>query len=392
MIRRVIVIVLDACGIGEAPDAAAFGDSGSNTIVHTAAAVGGLACPNLERLGLGCLDDIKGIRRIASPMGSFGKMIEVSPGKDSTTGHWELMGLVLDRPFPLYPQGFPARLIEPFVECTGRGVLGNCPASGTEIIAQLGERHCASGDLIVYTSADSVFQIAAHEVIVPVEELYRYCEIARALLTGEDAVARVIARPFVGAPGKFVRTHRRRDFSIRPPRPTLLDRLMAREIETIGIGKIDDLFAGKGLSVKLHTVDNDDGMRQTIAALDQYQDGLIFTNLVETDMLWGHRNDAPGFARALERFDQQLGPMLARMTDTDALFISADHGCDPTTPSTDHSRELVPVLAYGPALNQGVDLGTRSCFADVAATIGEIFGLSGVTQGHSFLKNISPSS
>lgn len=391
MIRRVIVIVLDACGIGEAPDSAAFGDSGSNTIVHTAEAVGGLNCPNLENLGLGHLDSIMGINPVASPAGSFGKMTEVSPGKDSTTGHWELMGLVLDRPFPLYPDGFPRVLVDSFAKQTGRGVLANCPASGTEIIARLGAQHCATGDLIVYTSADSVFQIAAHEDVVPVEQLYRYCEIARTLLTGEHAVARVIARPFVGSPGRFLRTHRRRDFSVRPPRPTLLDRLMTRGIETVGIGKIDDLFAGQGLSVKLHTVDNDDGMEQTIESLNRFPSGLIFTNLVEFDMLWGHRNDAHGFAQALERFDHQLGTLLELLRPTDALFISADHGCDPTTPTTDHSRELVPVLACGPALRRGTNLGVRSSFADLAATIGEIFGVSGVERGHSFLRETSTS-
>ena len=388
MITRVIVIVLDACGIGEAPDSAAFGDSGSNTLVHTARAVGGLTCPNLERLGLGHLDNIAGIEAVPSPEGCFGTMAERSPGKDSTTGHWELMGLVLDHPFPLYPAGFPPRILEPFAKLTGRGIVGNCTASGTEIIARLGSQHCSTGDLIVYTSADSVFQIAAHEEVVPVDELYRYCRIAREILTGNDAVGRVIARPFVGVPGDYVRTHRRRDFSLVPPRPTLLDHLMAKGIETVGIGKIDDLFAGQGLSVKLHTTDNDDGMRQTMRALEQFKSGLIFTNLVEFDMLWGHRNDAAGFASALERFDRQLGQLLERLAPTDALFISADHGCDPTTVSTDHSRELVPLIVFGTVLGKGVDLGRRTTFADLAATVGDIFDVTALNAGQSFLGNI----
>jgi phosphopentomutase len=390
MISRVIVIVLDACGIGEAPDSAAFGDSGSNTLVNTARAVGGLICPNLERLGLGHLDDIMGVNPVPFPDGCYGKMVELSPGKDSTTGHWELMGVVVDRPFPLYPNGFHPRIIDQFTSLTGRGVLGNCPASGTEIIARFGDQHLATGDLIVYTSADSVFQIAAHEEVVPLEELYRCCRVAREILTGDDAVARVIARPFVGASGHYVRTHSRRDFSLPPPRPTLLDRLMARGVETVGIGKIDDLFAGQGLTAKLHTTGNDDGMRQTTDALDRFPTGLIFINLLEFDMLWGHRNDPRGFARALERFDQQLGLLLDHLTPSDALFISADHGCDPTTPSTDHSRELVPLLAFGHALKQGVDLGRRSSFADLAATIGEVFGIDEIEHGRSFLDGILP--
>lgn len=388
MIERVIVIVLDACGIGEAPDSAAFGDAGSNTIVHTAQAVGGLSCPNLERLGLGCLDDIPGIAPISDPAASYGTMREQSAGKDSTSGHWELMGLVVDKAFPVYPDGFGPAIIDRFTAETGRGVLGNCPASGTEIIKELGDRHRATGDLIVYTSADSVFQIAAHEETVPIDELYRYCLIARDILQGDDAVGRVIARPFVGTSGNYTRTVRRRDFSLSPPRATTLNRLMEAGIETVGIGKIDDLFAGDGLSVKIHTDSNIEGMDTTIAALSEYPSGLIFTNLVETDMLWGHRNDPRGFANALEQFDRQLATLLAAMTPNDALFISADHGCDPTTPSTDHSRELVPLLVYGPALRAGQDLGQRGCFADLAATINEIFAVQAPEEGTSFLVEI----
>ena len=388
MITRAIVIVLDACGIGEAPDTAAFGDSGSNTLVNTARAVSGLHCPNLERMGLGHLDDIPGITALPAPIASFGTMRERSAGKDSTSGHWELMGLVLDKPFPVYPGGFGPDIIGRFKAESGRGVLGNIPASGTEIIQELGDQHCATGDLIVYTSADSVFQIAAHEDVVPVEELYRYCAIARRILLGNDAVGRIIARPFVGTSGRYTRTTRRRDFSVSPPRPTILNHLMDAGIATVGIGKIDDLFAGNGLSVKIHTTSNADGMERTIAALGQYESGLILTNLIETDMLWGHRNDPIGFAGALQQFDQQLGELLTHLTPADALFISADHGCDPTTPSTDHSRELVPLLAYGPALRSGVNLGCRDCFADLAATLAEIFAVSGTEAGTSFLEDI----
>ncbi len=389
MITRVIVIVLDACGIGEAPDTAAFGDAGSNTIVNTARAVGGLKCPNLERMGLGHLDNIPGISPDPQPIASFATMREQSAGKDSTSGHWELMGLVVDQPFPVYPNGFGPAILGRFKSETGRGVLGNLPASGTEIIKELGDRHCATGDLIVYTSADSVFQIAAHEEIVPIDELYRYCRIARQILQGDDAVGRVIARPFVGSSGNYTRTVRRRDFSVSPPRPTVLNHLMAGGIETIGIGKIDDLFAGNGLSVKIHTESNADGMNRTIKALADYESGLIFTNLIETDMLWGHRNDPAGFANALHQFDQQLGELLAALAPSDALFISADHGCDPTTPSTDHTRELVPLLAHGPVLRAGLNLGRRECFADLAATISEIFGVSAPEAGTSFWNDLA---
>jgi phosphopentomutase len=372
-ITRAIVIVLDGCGIGDAPDAAAFGDEGANTLVNTARAVGGLNCPNLARLGLGHLHDVAGVPPAPAPIGSFGKMRQRAAGKDSTSGHWELMGVTLTDPFPLYPQGFGPHILDPFMRRTGRGVIGNCPASGTEIIAELGQRHCRTGEWIVYTSADSVFQIAAHEEVVPIEELYRACRIARAILRGPDEVGRVIARPFVGTPGAFVRTHRRRDFSIEPPVPTVLDRMMAAGIPTIGIGKIDDLFAGRGLSITIHTHDNIDGMEKTIGALKEHPRGLIFTNLVEFDMLWGHRNDPCGFAAGLEEFDRRLGDLLPLLTSTDALFLVADHGVDPTTPSTDHSRELIPLLVYGPSLRSGANLGLRDTCADLAATLLDIF-------------------
>ncbi|HUU45257.1 MAG TPA: phosphopentomutase [Acidobacteriota bacterium] len=373
MIERAIVIVCDSCGIGEAPDAAEYGDAGSNTLVNTARAVGGLDCPRLGLLGLGRLGDIAGVPPVDPPLASFGRMRERSAGKDSVSGHWELMGIVLDRPFPLYPDGFGPHILEPFRQKTGRGVLGNKPASGTAIIAELGKAHIASGSLIVYTSADSVFQIAAHELIVPIEELYRYCRIARDLLTGADAVGRVIARPFVGKPGAFTRTERRRDFALRPPEPTLLDRLTATGVATIGIGKIEDLFAASGLAVAIHTKNNEDGMDQTLAAMAEYPSGLIFTNLIDFDMVWGHRNDPVGYARGLAEFDRRLGELVPRLAPTDALFLVADHGCDPTTPSTDHSRELVPLLVYGPALRNGLDLGLRESFSDLAATLADLF-------------------
>ncbi|MEW5702696.1 MAG: phosphopentomutase [Candidatus Zixiibacteriota bacterium] len=395
-IRRAIVIVLDGCGIGDAPDATAFGDEGSNTLANTARAVGGLDCPNLARLGLGHLHDIAGVPPVPSPIGSYGRMKQRAAGKDSTSGHWELMGVTLTEPFPLYPHGFGRQILDPFVARTGRGVIGNCPASGTQIIADLGERHCRTGEWIVYTSADSVFQIAAHEDVVPIEQLYSACRIAREILRGPDAVGRVIARPFVGTPGAFVRTHRRRDFSLEPPEPTVLDRLMSAGIPTVGIGKIDDLFAGRGLSVKIHTHDNIDGMEQTITAMAEVPDGLIFVNLVEFDMVWGHRNDPRGFADGLAQFDRQLGVLLPRLTPADVLFLVADHGVDPTTPSTDHSREMIPLLAYGPSLRAGVNLGVRETFADLAVTLLDIFpraATAPVTGASSFwgeLVNVNP--
>lgn len=392
-LRRAIVIVLDGCGIGEAPDTADYGDAGSNTIANTARAVGGLKCPNLGRLGLGHLDKVEGVPPDPHPTGCFGKMRERAAGKDSTSGHWELMGVTLHQPLPVYPNGFGPHILQPFIERTGRGVLGNKPASGTAVIDELGAQQLQSGNWIVYTSADSVFQIAAHEELIPVEELYSACQIARELLSGTDAVGRVIARPYIGKPGSFTRTHRRRDFSLEPTGQTVLDLLMESKIPTIGIGKIDDLFAGRGLSVKIHTENNADGVQKTLAVMNGHPTGLIFTNLVEFDMVWGHRNDPVGFANGLAEFDRSLVDILSGMTESDALFIVADHGIDPTTPSTDHSRELVPILVHGPALRTGVNLGTRSTYSDLAATLGELFGLTaGSTQhfgGVSFLRAIA---
>lgn len=392
--QRAIVIVLDGCGIGEAPDTAAYGDAGSNTIANTARAVGGLKCPNLGTLGLGHLGDIIGVPPDLSPIGCYGKMQERAAGKDSTSGHWELMGVTLKEPLPVYPEGFGPTILNPFIERTGRGVIGNKPASGTAIIDELGDEQLKTGEWIVYTSADSVFQIAAHEVLIPIEELYRACRIAREILTGKDALGRVIARPYVGKPGSFTRTHRRRDFSLEPTGTTILDHLAKARIPTIGIGKIDDLFAGRGLSVKIHTENNADGMAKTLAALTAHPSGLIFTNLVEFDMVWGHRNDPVGFAKGLAEFDAWLPKLLSAMRESDALFIVADHGIDPTTLSTDHSRELIPLLVYGPALRSGVNLGTRPTYADLAATLAEAFALPFTaidqTGGSSFLSMIKP--
>lgn len=381
---RAAVIVLDSVGVGALPDAAAYGDAGANTLAHVAEAVEGLSLPHLERLGLGNIVPVKGLTPSAAPLAFYGKMGEISAGKDTTTGHWELMGLITKEPFPVYPQGFPPEVIEPFEKAIGRPVLGNKPASGTEIIAELGEEHIRTGYPIVYTSADSVFQIAAHEEVIPVEELYRYCLIARKLLTGKHAVGRVIARPFLGSAGNFYRTPRRRDFALPPPRPTVLDFLKEAGQEVIGIGKIEDIFAGRGLTQARHTEDNLDGIQKTIAALGEPFSGLLFTNLVDYDMRYGHRNDAAGYARALMEFDAHLPEIMAALKSGDLLVITADHGCDPTTPGTDHTREYVPILAYPAGASRGYNLGTRSTFADLAATLAEMFGLPSPEAGTSF--------
>jgi phosphopentomutase len=385
---RAIIIVLDSVGVGELPDAAAYGDQGSNTLANTAAAVGGLHVPNLAALGLGNIVAVLGVGAQAHARGCYGKMAERSPGKDTTTGHWELAGLVTHTPFPTYPGGFPDDVIDDLSRITGYGILGNRAASGTAIIEELGEEHLRSGRLIVYTSADSVLQIAAHERIVPPRELYRICRAARELLTGEHAVSRVIARPFVGSPGHFVRTERRRDFSLLPPRDTLLDVALQAGLEVVGIGKIDDIFAHRGLSRAAHMASNAEAMAAVRQVAQEAGRGIVMANLVEFDMLYGHRNDAPGYARALEEFDTALGGLLPQLRDCDALFITADHGCDPTTPSTDHSREYVPLLATGAPLKQDVDVGTRSCYADLAATVSEALGIDDRLDGTSFLDAI----
>ncbi len=387
-ITRAIVIVLDSVGIGELPDADDYGDAGSNTLGHVAEAVGGLNLPNLARMGLGNIAPILGVDPTEEPAACYGKMAERSAGKDTTTGHWEMMGVVTERPFPTYPHGFPPEIISEFERRIGRGVLGNKVASGTEIIKELGEEHVRSGKPIVYTSADSVFQIACHEDVISVEDLYEICRVARSILVSPHNVQRVIARPFVGSPGSFRRTERRRDFALEPPGDTLLDLITRRGGEVIGIGKIEDIFAGRGITRAIHTSDNADGIAVTISAIAAGRGTMVFTNLVDFDMLYGHRNDAPGYARALVEFDQALRMILDALKESDVLVITADHGCDPTTASTDHSREYVPLLVYGKPLKGGVDLGIRSCFCDLAATLAEVLDVPWTFSGTSFAPDL----
>jgi phosphopentomutase len=383
-IRRVVLVVLDSVGCGDAPDAEEFGDEGSNTLANIAHAVGGLQLPNMGQLGLGNITPIIGVPPVDTPQGAFGRLTELSSGKDTTTGHWELMGVPLSRPFPTYPDGFPADLIAEYERRIGRQVLGNYPASGTAIIQELGAEHLRTGKPIVYTSADSVFQVAAHEKVIPVDELYRMCRIARDLLTGEHAVGRVIARPFVGEPGDFTRTARRKDFSLTPPEDTLLDVLKAAGQEVMAIGKIEDIFAHRGLTQSNHTANNMAGVDAILEFLATDANGLIFANLVDFDMLYGHRNNPRGYADALEAFDARLPEIYAALQDGDVLILTADHGTDPTTPSTDHSRERVPILITGSQIRDGINLGTRDSFADVAATVAELLGIEWPGTGESF--------
>ncbi len=384
LISRAIVIVMDGVGAGELPDAARFGDEGSNTLANIARAVGGLRMPHLGRLGLGNIIPIEGVPPEGEPLASFGKMGESGPAKDTTLGHWELMGLLVEKPFPVYPHGFPPGIIEAVEEAAGRRIIGNIPASGTGIIDRYGEEHLRTGALIVYTSADSVFQIAAHEAVIPLEELYRICREARRVLRGEHGVGRVIARPFTGDPGHFLRTPRRRDFSLPPPGPTLLDHAAAAGVPAWGVGKIDDIFIGRGLSRAVHTTSNMEGFDVTLGLMRELTRGLILTNLVDFDTHWGHRNDPQGFARTLEEADRRVPDLLGGLREGDVLVFTADHGCDPTTPSTDHSREYVPLLVTGPKLKKSVDLGTRSTFADLAATLAELMDIRGAVSGSSF--------
>lgn len=377
-------------GIGELPDAGLFGDEGSHTLANTARAVGGLSLPNLEVLGLGNISPISGVPRTASPKASFGRMAEVSKGKDSTTGHWELSGIVLNKDFPTFPNGFPDALLDKFLAETGcGGYLGNITASGTVIIQELGDEHVRTGFPIVYTSADSVFQIAAHEEVIPLPQLYEICRKTRdRVCVGDAAVGRVIARPFVGSAGSFTRTTSRRDFSLEPPSATVLDVLMSNNIPTVGIGKIDDLFAGRGLQEKIHTKSNAQGIEETVRASRETGSGFIFTNLVDFDTLFGHRNDPQGFARALEDFDRFIPVIINTLHEGDLLLLTADHGNDPVTPSTDHSREYVPLLAYTTTKPAGTDLGTRTTFADLGKTVAEFFGVKNTLDGTSFLRQV----
>jgi phosphopentomutase len=385
---RAIVIVLDGAGVGELPDAAAYGDEGSDTLGHVARVVP-LSVPALRDLGLGRVVTLGGPAPSTAPTGSFGRMAEVSAGKDSVTGHWEMMGVILPRAFPVFPNGFPAGVIADFARLTGRGVIGNKTASGTAIVDELGAAHMRTGSWIVYTSADSVFQIAAHEAIVPVAELYRACDIAYALVGEGLGVGRVIARPFVGSPGSFTRTANRRDYALPPVGETLLDRLAAASIPVVAIGKIEDLFAGRGISVACHTASDDEGMDQLEWQMASIESGFIFTNLVDFDTQYGHRNDAVGYARNLERFDRRLSIVVPRLRDDDLLIVTADHGNDPTTPSTDHSREYVPLVVAGTRVRRGVDLGIRRTFADVGQTLADLFGVGRLANGTSFLQEIT---
>lgn len=386
--NRIILIVMDSVGMGEAPDAEKYGDSGANTIGNISEKLSGLRLPNLEQLGLGNIDGMKGIIKSDAPKGCFGRLQEKSAGKDTTTGHWEIAGLILDKPFPVYPNGFPKEIIDEFEKAIGTKILGNYAASGTEIIKQLGSQHIKTGYPIVYTSADSVFQIAAHEDIIPVEKLYEMCKKARSILKGEHCVGRVIARPFIGTEGNFVRTDRRHDFAVDPFDKTVLDYLKEKGYEVKAVGKIKDIFNQKGITDAIHTHNNMDGVDKTIEYMKQNFEGLIFTNLVDFDMLYGHRNNVEGYATALKEFDSRIPDILSAMKKEDILFITADHGCDPTTPSTDHTREYVPFIAYGEKLKEGINIGTRDTFGDVAATISEYFNLNAKIQGKSFLKDI----
>jgi phosphopentomutase len=385
--RRAIVIVMDSVGVGELPDAAAYGDQGSDTVGNIAKQVP-LQLPTLRSLGFERIARIGASATTGRPAAAFGRMAEASAGKDSVTGHWEMMGVVLDRPFPTFPHGFPAQIIAEFARRTGRGILGNKAASGTQIIDELGAEHMRTGALIVYTSADSVFQIAAHEDVVPVPELYRVCEIAYELAAEGLGIGRVIARPFVGAPGLFMRTANRRDYALPPAGETLLDRVKAASIPVVAIGKIEDLFAGRGVTHALHTRSDDDGMDRIEEQMATVDRGFIFANLVDFDTQYGHRNDVEGYARNLERFDGRLAGVLPRLRTDDLLAVTADHGNDPTTASTDHAREYVPLLITGAHVKRGVDLGVRKTFADLGQTLAGLFGVGRLAHGTSFLSEI----
>ncbi len=387
MFSRVIWIVLDSVGIGEMPDADKYGDRGSDTLGNIAQQRA-LHLPNLCRLGLANIKPLAGLAADASPIGSFGKCTLASPGKDTTTGHWEMAGIHLQKPFPLFPHGFPPEITNEFERRIGRGTLGNKAASGTEIIKELGEEHMRTGSPIIYTSADSVFQIAAHEDVIPLFELYKICETAREILRGPYEVGRVIARPFTGEPGSFTRTTNRHDYAVPPPKGMLLDQLAARDVDVFSVGKIFDVFLGRGIREYEKTKSNADGMAKTIQAMGQVDRGLIFVNLVDFDMLYGHRNDVEGYARALEEVDRWLPEFENTLREGDLAILTADHGCDPTTPSTDHSREYVPLLACGKRAKAGVDLGTRGTLSDIGQTVAQNFGTS-ISVGTSFLPEIS---
>jgi len=384
--RRAVIIVLDGVGIGPAPDAEAYGDAGSNTLGNVARAVAGLSLPELTAFGLGRCAPVSGVAPVRSPRAAHGVCEPASPGKDSTTGHWEICGVVLEQAFPTYPRGFPGEVVSEFARRTGRGVLGNKPASGTAVLDDYGAEHRRTGNWIVYTSADSVFQVAAHEGTVPLSELYAACSTARELLRGEHAVSRVIARPFLGKPGAWKRTAHRRDFSLPPPGPTLLDRLAERQIPRVGVGKVDDLFARRGIS-SIHADTNADAYALIEGALAAMQRGLLLANVIEFDQTWGHRNDVQGFQAGLLALDRNLPRLLQGVRENDLVIFTADHGNDPTTPSTDHSREIVPLLVFGPRVRPA-DLGRRRTFADIGQTVAEFLGVPSLAAGTSFLPEV----
>jgi len=385
--KRVFVIVLDSYGIGHAPDAADFGDEGANTLgtirksekYHT---------PNMEKLGLFCIDGVEPVENQPEVIGAYGRLQEASKGKDTTIGHWEIAGIISEKPLPTYPEGFPQEILDKLEEATGRGILCNKPYSGTEVIADYGEEHMKTGKLIVYTSADSVLQIAAHEDVVPLETLYEYCHKAREIMTGEHSVGRIIARPFVGEPGNFTRTPHRHDYSLLPPAPTMMDVIVENGMDTLGVGKIFDIFAGKNIKKTISISGNVDGMEKTLEFQKEDFHGLCFVNLVDFDMLYGHRNDIDGYAQAATVFDGQLKTFMENMREDDVLFITADHGCDPGYPGTDHSRECIPVLVYGSMIKENVNLGTGKTYADIGATVLDLLGLEGNIKGKSFLGKI----
>jgi phosphopentomutase len=387
--EKVAVIVCDSLGVGAAPDAGDYGDLGSDTVGHTAAALGGLSLPMLGAWGLGRLTEVAGVPPVEEDAAVVARMAERSAGKDTTTGHWEMMGVVLDKPFPTYPDGFPPEVINAFAAAIGRQVLGNRPASGTEIIKELGAEHLATGNPIVYTSADSVFQIATHKRVVPLEQLYAWCETARELLTGEHAVGRVIARPFDGEPGSFVRTKERRDYALPPPGRTVLETVQKGGVRTLGVGKIEDIFSRQGLDGSDHTGDNATSLDATVRFLREANGPtLVFTNLVDFDMVYGHRRDAVGYGRCLEELDRRLPEVVATLGESDWLFLTADHGCDPTAPGTDHTREYTPMVAFSPGGTAGVRLPDRDTFADLGATVADLFGIEWVGPGASFAADL----
>ena len=388
MAERIVMIVLDSFGVGALPDAAAYGDEGSNTYFNILKTHPQLQLKNMNQIGLNHIVGVRQSDTLPATIGAFGKAAERSAGKDTTTGHWEICGVVLEKPFPTFSNAFPKELIDRIEKEIGTSILGNEVASGTEIINRLGNEHLKTGYPIVYTSADSVLQIAAHEEVIPLQRLYEICEICRKLCTGPYGVGRIIARPFITENGVNVRTPNRRDFSLEPVGTTILDLISSAGMDVIGIGKIHDIFAGRGVTESIHTVDNADGIQQTIEQLKRKSRGLIFTNLVDFDMKYGHRNDSDGYARALAAFDERLPEIEASMGEEDVLMLMADHGCDPTTASTDHSREYIPILIYGKTIRENVDLGIRHSFSDIGATVLELLGLSGEIQGTSFAEAI----